>query len=80
MYQRNNIIDQRKFPALFRYNCRSKRGKIAENQRNPFQIAPTKLLQKRFDTTKRLLYNNRSLPQRELAGVHYVTNFPVPER
>lgn len=40
MYQRNNFIDQRKFPALFRYNCRSKRGKIAENQRNPFQIAP----------------------------------------
>ena len=43
MYQRNNIIDQRKFPALFRYNCRSKRGKIAENQRNPFQIAPKKV-------------------------------------
>ena len=75
MYQPNNFIDQRKFPALFRYNCRSKRGKIAENQRNPFQIAP-----KKVDTTQRLLYNNRLLPQRELAGVHYVTNFPVPER
>ena len=75
MYQRNNIIDQRKFPALFRYNCRLKREKIAENQRNPFQTAP-----KKVDTTQRLLYNNRLLPQRELAGVHYVTNFPVPER
>ena len=38
------------------------------------------LPQNKFDTTKTLLYNNRSLPQRKLAGVHYVTNFPVPER